>query len=317
VSGLPWQFGVPAVGALVPCGEETHRVRWRRGKLLLDDHDLGAERALVGLGADRCACLELLGTWQESFGGDRRLVLSGGVPKRRATRLPRELDHVAGIARLVQQTRRWSRLAEEPGGAREALFRRLLTEFRDAVAASLLPSRQRREVQRIDVKVRPLPPGDDPTLEIEAARGQVRIVAELSVSWLVQVWAWGLATVEGALALEVLDVAEDGRRLAATLLRWEADGSGGSGPGGRPGSAGGRPGRLAPTVATAWVERDEDDADDVHDVHDVDEETGRAPGGSSDGATAEADASESVAGWRIVDGPPIRPRLWWDIDVRR
>ena len=307
MSGLPWQFGVPAVGALVPCGEETHRVRWRRGKLLLDHHDLGAERALVGLGADRCACLELLGTWQESFGGDRRLVLSGGVPKRRATRLPRELDHVAGIARLVQQTRRWSRLAEEPGGAREALFRRLLTEFRDAVAASLLPSRQRREVQRIDVKVRPLPPGDDPTLEIEAARGQVRIVAELSVSWLVQVWAWGLATVEGALALEVLDVAEDGRRLAATLLRWEADGSGGSGPGGRPG-------RLAPTVATAWVERDADDADGAHDAHDG---TDRASDGSTDAGTAEAPASAAVAGWRIVDGPPIRPRLWWDIDVRR
>ena len=240
MSALAWQFGVPAASALVSCSDETHRVRWRRGKLVLDDHDLGAERALVGLGADRCACLDLLGTWQESFGGDRRLVLSGGVPKRRPTRLPRELDHIAQIARLVQQTRRWSRLAEEPGGAREALFRRLLTEFRDAVAASLLPSRQRREVQRIDVKVRPLGPGEDPTLQIEAARGQVRITAELSVSWLVQVWAWGLATVGGALALEVLDVADDGRRLAATLLRWEGEEPGGAGAGRRTGCAPGR-----------------------------------------------------------------------------
>jgi hypothetical protein len=99
-------------------------------------------------------------------------------------------------------------------------------------------------------------------------RGQVRIVAELSVSWLVQVWAWGLATVEGALALEVVDATMDGGRLATTLLRWEAEGA----PG------------VSPTVATAWVER-------------VD--------------------VEGASEWRIVDGPPVRPRLWWSIDVRR
>jgi hypothetical protein len=268
MGALAWQMGVSPAAALVQCGGETHRVRWGRGKLVLEDHDLSAERALVALGAERCPCLELLGSWQEAFGGDRRLVLSGGVPKRRPTGLPQGLDRPATVARLVQQTRRWARLAEEPGGARETLFRRLLEEFKGAVAASLLPSRQRRAVQRIDVKVRPLEPRADPTLEIEVGRGQVRIVAELSVSWLVQVWAWGLATVEGALALEVVDATMDGRRLATTLLRWEAEGA----PG------------VSPTVATAWVER-----------VDVEDESG----------------------WRIVDGPPVRPRLWWSIDVRR
>jgi hypothetical protein len=284
-AGLPWQFGVPPAVSLVPCGEQTHRVLWRRGKLVLEDHDLSAERALVGLGAERCACLELLGVGQQAFAGDRRLVLSGGVPRRRPTRLPRDLDRAATVARLVQQIRRWSRLAEEPGGAREALFRRLLSEFRDAVAASLLPSRQQRMVQHIDVKVRPLEPGADPTLEVEVMQGRVRIVAELSVSWLLQVWAWGLATVGGAVALEVVGAADDGRRLAATLLRWDV-----ASPANVHRSSSG----LTPAVLTTWITRDANEADDA-------------------GTRLDDPASGS---WRLVDGPAVRPRLWWSLDVR-
>jgi hypothetical protein len=169
------------------------------------------------------------------------LPTGGGPPRRssgRPSRLPAALDRPSTLGRLVRQQRRWVRLADEPGGARQALFRRLLDEFRDAVAASLLPSRRNRAVQRVEVKVRPLGPGVDPSLEVEVGRGQVRLVAELSVSWLWQVWGWELATAGDGVVLEVLDADAGGSRLAATLLRWEE-----------------RCGRVTPVVATAWLLR--------------------------------------------------------------
>ena len=72
-------------------------------------------------------------------------------------------------------------------------------------------------------------------------RGQVRLVAELSVSWLWQVWGWELATVGDGVVVEVLGAEAGGARLAATLLRWE-EGSG----------------RVTPVVATAWLVRGAD-----------------------------------------------------------
>jgi hypothetical protein len=143
------------------------------------------------------------------------------------------------LGRLVRQQRHWVHLAEERGGAREALHRRLLGEFRDAVAASLLPSRERRSVQRVDVRVRPLEPNTDPSLEIEVGRGRVQLVAELSVSWLLLVWGWDLAIVGGGVALEVLEATDDGARLAVTLLRWDENAIG----------------RPVPQVGVVWVSK--------------------------------------------------------------
>jgi hypothetical protein len=183
------------------------------------------------------------------------------------------------LGRLVRQQRHWVQLAEERGGAREALLRRLLGEFRDAVAASLLPSRQRRTVQRVDVKVRPLEPHADPSLEIEVGHGRVQLLAELSVSWLLQVWGWDLAAVDGGVALEVLEAADEGSRLAVTLLRWDEDAAG----------------RPVPRVGVAWVAR-----------------VARAAGPDVEGAAI------GEPGWMVVahDGPSPKPRLWWSIDVR-
>jgi hypothetical protein len=292
---LPWQLGVPPVTVEVDCQGERHRVTWRRGKLVLEDHHLGAEEALVGLGGDRCACLELLGAWRAACRETSRLVLpaGGGRPLPRPVTgrlaphraLPAPLDRPAALSRLVRQQRHWVELAAEPGGAREALFRRLLAEFRDAVAASLLPSRQRRTVQRVEVKVRPLDPRADPTLEIEVGRGQVRLAAELPVSWLVQVWGWDLAAVEDGVVLEVLGASADGSHLAGTLLRWEED----------------QLGRVVPVLGTAWLCRS-------------------APrDGEGEGDQPSASEGRVVSTWRVdrTAGPcPHRPLVWWSVDVR-
>lgn len=279
---LPWQLGVPPVSVEVDCQGVRHRVTWRRGKLVLENHHLSAEEALIGLGGERCPCLELLAEWRTACGESVPLVLPAGGrgrPRRNNPGLPGGLDRPAMLGRLVRQQRHWVQLAEERGGAREALLRRLLGEFRDAVAASLLPSRQRRTVQRVDVKVRPLEPHADPSLEIEVGHGRVQLLAELSVSWLVQVWGWNLAAVDGGVALEVLEAADEGSRLAVTLLRWDEDGAG----------------RPVPRVGVAWVAR-----------------VAGVPG-----PDAEVGAKEDP-GWMVVaqDGPSPKPRLWWSIDVR-
>lgn len=59
-----WLDHQPPVSAEVACQGASHRVTWRRGRLILDDHpNLTAERSLVALGGDEPDCLFLLRAW--------------------------------------------------------------------------------------------------------------------------------------------------------------------------------------------------------------------------------------------------------------
>ena len=66
-----WFDGLPAVSAEVACGDETHRITWRRGKLILEDHDLLAERSLTALGSPPPVCVEILDAWREIRGTEQ------------------------------------------------------------------------------------------------------------------------------------------------------------------------------------------------------------------------------------------------------
>jgi len=68
-----WWAGVKPVTVEVACGEDRHRISWRRGKLVLEDHDLAAEEAFAALGGEACLCLEVLRAWRQ--GPDEREVL--------------------------------------------------------------------------------------------------------------------------------------------------------------------------------------------------------------------------------------------------
>jgi hypothetical protein len=60
MSGLAWFDDLPdATLALAIDDDVVHRVTWRRGKLILEDHDFAAEQALVALGGERCECLDV------------------------------------------------------------------------------------------------------------------------------------------------------------------------------------------------------------------------------------------------------------------
>jgi hypothetical protein len=79
---LGWYEAYPEVTAAIPTGhdDESHRVSWRRGRLVLHDHDVAAEEVLTALGGERCECLHLLDALQGKV--DREL---GRVQYRRGS----------------------------------------------------------------------------------------------------------------------------------------------------------------------------------------------------------------------------------------
>ena len=58
-----WCDGLADVTAEFDCGGRRHRIVWCRGKLVLADHDLIAERALAALGCEVPLCVEVLDAW--------------------------------------------------------------------------------------------------------------------------------------------------------------------------------------------------------------------------------------------------------------
>jgi hypothetical protein len=66
VREVRWYDGVPPVVAELAVDDlRVHRILWRRGRLALLDHpDRTGELALAALGAERCACFDVLDAWR-------------------------------------------------------------------------------------------------------------------------------------------------------------------------------------------------------------------------------------------------------------
>ena len=79
----------------VVCGGSVHRIRWSRGKLVLDDHRLGDEELLVTLGAPETGCVAVLGAWR----------------RRELSRLPAGL---VAVAHESEELTRWRRSPAPP-----------------------------------------------------------------------------------------------------------------------------------------------------------------------------------------------------------
>ena len=59
-----WFDGLSPVTAKIRCGGQQHSITWRRGKLVLEDHDLLAERSLTALGSEPPVCMQVLHAWR-------------------------------------------------------------------------------------------------------------------------------------------------------------------------------------------------------------------------------------------------------------
>jgi hypothetical protein len=91
----PWWVVLPPEQAEVQCGEQTHRLLWRDGRLTAPDHpDAEGELVLAALGGDRSKCLDLVESWAGH--SDDLEVLAVG-PRSRADELTIRPDNVGGL----------------------------------------------------------------------------------------------------------------------------------------------------------------------------------------------------------------------------
>ncbi len=148
-----WYEGLPDVTAEFDCGGQRHRIVWRRGKLVLEDHDLLAERTLIALGSEPPLCLEVLDAWRRLRGPElvADLLVGRTVPgDELASRRLRHVDAIrhgtevlAGPAQILrgvlamtqrnidQERRTWATtlLHALPGEFRSRLVLALIVEL--------------------------------------------------------------------------------------------------------------------------------------------------------------------------------------------
>jgi len=130
-----WYDGLPAVTAEIACGGEGHRITWRHGKLVLEDHDVLAEQSLTALGAKPPTCVEVLKAWRAMRGRDELLH---ELLLRDRTLSPEELARMRTGHELVMQSTR-----EDPRRMRAALSN-------DPGRAQILSRAERQAAQALE-----------------------------------------------------------------------------------------------------------------------------------------------------------------------
>ncbi|MFN0091954.1 MAG: hypothetical protein ACKVWR_17065 [Acidimicrobiales bacterium] len=279
MSRARWYRGTPPASVEVDCQGEKHRVRWKRGRLILEAHDAAGEAALAALGGAPCPCLDVLTAWREGYAKVRAEGFSLQlVPPRRVAISPdpglsAPLTERFALGCVVRCQRAWA----SPDGAKPpdrqlvSVAHVLSRRFKEAVGDSLAPSKGARPGLDVTVSVRLNPAGEPVTAELEGSRRRLTIRAGLPLGWMVSVWGRQAAAVDGRLVLEVL-AQPSIDRLAVLAITWGA----------------GRGGTLAPQVAPVWLVRD--------------------GGADADGRwRVDEDAAP----------PPLRTQAWWSIRMGR
>jgi hypothetical protein len=224
------------MSATIPCEDGEHRVSWRRGKFVLHAHDLTAERARLVLGGEPSACLRALRMWRDQFGMPPEIF--GQMPSwlgDDAFLAPREMELPRRLGMTLSWIRSWKRWAYLDKHGRlldEEAKERALGPFRQ----HLNEERQRfgsRVISGASVQV--VPDHQPASVTGQMNKVSVRAAVTLHPNWLVDVWPRGLAVVDGAFVLEVLEQSWTAPRVRA--VRWDD----------RPG------GTRAPVVSAASV----------------------------------------------------------------
>lgn len=219
-----WAEHLLPATTLVECGGEEHRVTWRRGKIVLEDHDLGAERAMVMLGGAPCTCLTVLERWRNLFSWATSPEMFHQMDARLGRWnivAPGELRRPQELALLLTWQRAWRRvsylsdherlLVEQLRDRALPLLKEHLAGWRNRVGSRLMST--------ADVKVARGERGCHLEGSLDAVKATV--TAWLDASWVVRVWAREIATVGDAFVLEVLQEAPEATGVLVRAARWE------------------------------------------------------------------------------------------------
>jgi hypothetical protein len=217
-----WYDAIAPATAVVDCGGEPHRVTWRRGKLVLEAHDLTAERTMLVFGGELCTCMRVLEMWVEQFRMPPDLFVklrtwlgpnAHLAPAEFA--LPRELAMVLGWDRAWRRTswlneKQHRLLDEELRGHALAPLRAHLAAWKTRTGARVISA----------CRVAVVASDDPPTLAGTIDRVSVKGVAHLKGRWVVDVWPRGVAVVDDAFVLELVAAPSDDK-LVVRAARWE------------------------------------------------------------------------------------------------
>ncbi|HEV2810533.1 MAG TPA: hypothetical protein VGV93_09095 [Acidimicrobiales bacterium] len=215
---------------LVECSGERHRISWRGGSLVLEDHDLTAERTMRALGAETPDCLRLLKQWRDvnSWATSTELYVQMRArlgPERILA--PGALGERHELALLLTWERAWRALSFHAPGHERLLADQLQARAAEPLTQHLSLWSQRlgcRQLPSIEVKLQR--PGQTPRMVGAINRLTARLTVGLGVRWVLEVWARDLAVVDDGFVLEVTP----GAGPVARAIRWEPQSDGGARP---------------------------------------------------------------------------------------
>jgi hypothetical protein len=202
-------------------------VTWRRGKVVLEDHDLNAERTLLVFGGELCHCMQVLEMWVNQFRmpPDHFAHMLSWLGAK-AFLVPGELAAPRQLAMVIS----WQRLWRKESWLRSKQADLLSAELREKAIGPLRqhvnawkPKTGARVVSGCQVTL--VPSTQTPGVDGSTDRVAMRATARLHGQWLVDVLPRGIAVVDDAFVVE-LDQALTLDDLRVRAVRWEPKGTG-------------------------------------------------------------------------------------------
>jgi len=242
-----WYDAIPDATTIVDCGGEQHRVTWRRGRLVVEAHDLSSERTMLAFGGELCPCMRVLEMWVEQF----------RMPPELFTQMPNWLGDNAflvpdefALPRRMGMVLSWERSWRFASWLPTRQGKLLEDEVRERALPHLrqhLNAWKARTGARVIAGCRIVTVKSSHPAEVAGDTDGVAMRAEgrLPGRWVVDVWVRGVATVEDAFVLTLVEVpSPDDLRVRAS--RWEPA------PGSRVWKAVDAPARLSRDAEGTW-----------------------------------------------------------------
>ncbi len=228
-----WRFALDETVAEVECGRQLHTVVWRRGKLVLCDHDLAAEVAALALGGDAPRCVQVLQAWRRARRHARFVKVDDETIRYfRTKNLPLGEQFQAALLpeplRQLRERTTWLhavRAGDDRHKARsEALTKAVRRVAEAALDRVVAPYRAATEVV---ASAKVLPRDASPRALGRPGGGRIQIAEVfLPPEWLATVGVLDLAEVDGCFILAVWPGDKSLESLDATTLRWRRTATG-------------------------------------------------------------------------------------------